>query len=113
MHTFKRLDVAGIAQNSKLMLLNTICGGGKRGRTEEAATIIFAPSVEDGDIPAVRELINKRDYDMVTLIQSLSVPKLEEFYETFINNPKTGNIESYTKSFLQYVPEIAAIQDYR
>lgn len=44
-------------------------------------------------------------------VQSMPLSTIEKFYTMLLENPKTGNIQAYTKSFLPFIDAVNELQE--
>ena len=89
-------------------------GGGKRAKASDdvgsAPLFVFVPKVEDSDTNEMKACINMQSINIETIVTGMELSTLENFYTTILENPKTGNISVFTKVYLPFVMEIAALQ---
>ena len=98
----------------KLMIKGS--GGGKRGRAPDdaivaAPLVIFVPTVESNDTDEAKACITNGNLTMEDFVAGMDLSTLENFYTTILENPKTGNMTSFTKPYLPFVKVISDLQD--
>ena len=92
-------------------------GGGKRGRVDEpvkavpAPAYIMIPTMQEDDTNESKACLNAGDIDLERVVLGMDAKTIDRFFVAVMENPQTGNMTAFTKAYLPFEKNIAALQD--